>query len=388
MDQALPTQFDNTADVFNLMPMYAAMQAGQQNKLATDNNNALQQAFAQEQAQKAAMNPLDLAHRAAENTEISGRTEYNKALARNTNLGADLKEGTLGTDIQTGNAVNKAKSVAAQVAEYESHGEAAGQAYAELKNLGDSAPGYMKAAAVRKALGNLLPDDPRIDMALSNDPNLANRMKQLSEDSFAMSKSTRAELLKEGAAQKRTETQGENSLKVAETGAASRESVAATQVAGKIQAVQDKALSSVKDAAAAYRLQAGREQDPQKRAQLLQEAMFADRMATYTEQLKAATAKAGQLDIPGVAGLPGIANTTPPPMPVQQLPQGQPPQAGPEGAPMPPGAAGVNAQPSAQQRLIPAPQGRVRVFDPRTGQAHSVPAAQAEDALKQGYVTF
>jgi len=203
MDQTLPTQFDNTAATWANMPMIAAMQTGQQNQIARDNNAALQAAYAKEQAFKEQTRPVELSNMVATGDRQRSMIDHDKAMTRESTGRSDLADGTRAGQITSTNSKNEALDWEAKVKKGEAEAEMFGQLASKLKNLPDGTPDFIKAQMVQQALG--LPNDPRVTQGLlSKSGDLADMLQNHADAVYKNTDAARKEVAKEKAALERT----------------------------------------------------------------------------------------------------------------------------------------------------------------------------------------
>jgi len=159
-EQGLPTGFENSAATWQNMPMIAAMYTGQQNQLAKENQRALQEAFALEQAQKAKMNPLELLAKEASTRLNNSQAGSADALARKYRGDADLADATRPSTISSTNAKNDAEVATSAVTKGDAEAARYGQVANSLANdprlMGT--PAAYRAQWMMKQLG--IEDDP------------------------------------------------------------------------------------------------------------------------------------------------------------------------------------------------------------------------------------
>lgn len=197
----LNAQFPNLETLFQNMPAFAALQAGDQARLANQNNRSLQDAFSAEEAHKAQERPLELEQKQATIGSTNSTAAYNNALARGSNLKSDELEQTMPGDVEATNAVNKGKVSASQLAQMENEGQMYGQMAARLKSI----PPMFRPAAVKQMMGNRLTQGPGLDELLASDVhNLPAHFEALARQSFANTNAARTEAMKEGSAMART----------------------------------------------------------------------------------------------------------------------------------------------------------------------------------------
>jgi hypothetical protein len=151
MDQALPTQFDNTASAWEYNPMFAAMQMGQQNAIAENNNAALQRAYQGEQDFQAQKRPMDLLKLAADTGLTNAHTGYYNGLTDETGLKNQLARGTMDSSISAANSKNA-------VSQGNDFGILAGQVREDLRAMPENTPSWQKAQYVASKMGITNPD--------------------------------------------------------------------------------------------------------------------------------------------------------------------------------------------------------------------------------------
>lgn len=175
MDQALPTGFDNTAGVWENMPIYAAMQTGQQNAIANENNAALQRAYQGEQDFNAQKRPVELSNLMATGDHTHAQTGL---LGSQTDAADLANQGTRATQPGAIAATNAKNSLS----KMEDEGQLFGQI---ATRIGDpKMPAFERARIVKEMLGDSLPNHPEIDMGLiRNADNLPKMFAQMSEQS-------------------------------------------------------------------------------------------------------------------------------------------------------------------------------------------------------------
>ncbi len=303
--QALPNNYSDLNTMFQYMPGMAAAQAGQQNAFANENNQSLQQAFANQEAYNQQRRPLEL-------SQLGAQTNLTNAQGRNVGAEASLREGTLSSDISTKQSANKTAIGANEI-------EQIGQLGDRLRAAGAAAATetdpYRRVQAAKKHLGEHFHDSPELDQLLMQNPeSLPQRLTDMGNNLYGASRAAIAEQKKLEAHQKAVETQGATQLGVANTAAQSREQVAATQASARVQAAVEAKLNSAKDQAAALIRQASQMPDgPQKQAVLAQaqrSAELAAHMAEIAAQARNETGIAASTLIPG---------TTPPRTPMPQV---------------------------------------------------------------------
>lgn len=212
MEQALPTQYPDLGILFQNMPAVASWQVGTQQNQADQNNRSLQDAFSADQAQKALERPFDLQQKQATIRSTNAGADYNNALARNTNAGASLKEGTLGSDIKAGNAVNQTKLTAEHVKQMEDMGDLYRLAGARAAT--EVSP-WDKARVIKEVLGDHVTQSPEFDKFLMQ-PNIHQKLTDAGNNIYEATRAAKAERMKEEAAQKRTETMANANMSIAD----------------------------------------------------------------------------------------------------------------------------------------------------------------------------
>lgn len=368
-DQGLPIGFDNTSSVWDYMPQIGAMQVGQQNAIAQDNNAALQRAFQNSQDFEAQKRPIELGNLAA----VGDQT---RAFARHTNAqstGLDLNNAFTGAtqpgNIAKTNATNAVETGTAQ-------GQLWEHAAAQLEAMPPNIPDYMKAIIVQQRLG--LPNHPEITQGLINNmSNLPEMMRGMANKIYAASPASKTEALKERAAQQRTETQGSSSLAVAKESSAGKLAVAQAthnldlilakaESTGNFEA-QAAAAGKRADLEASLASQAAREGDQAGANEHTDLANYYGKKAeaASSNALKKAAAPAGT-NKPGAmntakfigapeASNPAAVTPTPNPMPMVPNPQRVPASA-PNGTPGGPNAQFVAPPGAAMTHLISHPE--------------------------------
>ena len=382
MDQSLPTSFDNTSAVANLMPMYFASQVGQQNQIAQDNNAALQRAFVNEQAQKEKERPLTLQDMMAKNNFLAAQTRHQDALTRGSNLTSDQTQALMPSAIMSGIGKNVASTTQSQSETGYNQADIEGQAAAALRTMPDGPAGV--AAKVKYIKDTFhLPNTPEVDQQLaSNMDNMSGMLQAHSDQVYRNHPSVQAAQSKSGAEYERALLASGTQQAVAKTGADSREQVAATAATAKYETAIAKNLTDAKNRAASLRQIAS---DPKRsiaeRQAAAQEAEFQERLVAnnlaIANQAKNETGIAtSELFNQKPDGVP--LNVTPPknPQPTFQTPGLPAPVAPPQAAPAAPGVSAAK---------IAVPQGRVLVRNVRTGTMGHIPQEQLDQAMKDGY---
>lgn len=192
MPQVLPTEFNNTQAIWDNMPAFAAMQAGQNNRIALENNDALQAAYANEEAYKAQSRPVELANLVATGDRTRSGIRHDDAMTRESGKRSQLAEGTMAGNIKATNSGNASKVVANQVADALNNGELFGQIAAKI---GDpKMPAFERVRIAKTMLGEYLPNHPEMEQALlMNADNLPQMFAQASEQSRKASAAYRSE---------------------------------------------------------------------------------------------------------------------------------------------------------------------------------------------------
>jgi len=378
MDQALPTGFENTAATWQNMPMYAAMQTGQQNQIARDNNAALQAAYAKEQAFKEQTRPVELSNMVATGENTRATTGHTNAMTRESGNRADLQEATKGSTISSTNSKNEASDWEAKVKKGEAEGQMYGQLAGALKNLPPNTPDFVKAQMVQRALG--LSNDPRVTQGLlSKGGDLADMLQAHADHIYKNTDEARKEASKEAAAAARqagiNKTQLDLEDKRIEAGKYREKSAKAVasfeQNLVKLDPV--KKLTALRDAAIVAR----QEGNEPLAASLEQRAMDPTLIDAAKNMQAAGGGTPAVRQVPGGRPelVPRSENTTLATPPIA----GGPPQA-------PPGAigGGLEAQSPAMQQTIQQqnPNGGFTVNGKPPGQATAPAGASLQNVMK------
>lgn len=256
MGQTLPTEFDNTASVWQNMPEFAAMQVGQQNRRALENGEALQKAYAGEQDFLAQTRPVELANLMATGDHTRAQT----GMVGASTVGKNLENDTVRrTQDSTVNAVNTGNSLK----QMESEGQLYGQIAAKLN---PKMPAFEQARIVKEMLGKQLPDSREIDMGLiRNADNLKKMFSDMAEQSRQATSSYKSDQEKLRSSEKIAS--GNNATSILNN----RENIAAGKYANKSGAKANDLLTQVKagklgyeKAATAFQIMAELEGDPAK----------------------------------------------------------------------------------------------------------------------------
>lgn len=184
MDQALPTQFDNTASAWEYNPMFAAMQMGQQNAIAENNNAALQRAYQGEQDFLGQKRPMDLLKLAADTGLTNAHTGYYQGLTDETGLKNKYTRGTMDSSIGAGNAKNA-------VSQGNDFGIQAGQIREDLKAMPEGTPSWQKAQYVAQKMGITNPE--MVAHLISHADHLDDALSQINNEYQARSPEGRKE---------------------------------------------------------------------------------------------------------------------------------------------------------------------------------------------------
>jgi hypothetical protein len=303
--QALPHDYPDLQTLLEVMPGSAAQQIGFRQRTAEANNQALQNAFAAQEQYNAQKRPLDLAQLMATTENAKSQSRMHNASAIQQELKNDIESQTKQSHIQAILAGNKTRIGAEDIAQLEQTGDLYRQAGAAAALETDP---YRKIATVKRILGNHVNQTPEFDrFLLENKDMLHQHLTDMGDNVYD---ATRAALAARRA--------GDVKKSVAETGAASRESVAqaanqsrenvaAINAASKLEQLHDKAVMDQRNRSSALEEMASREQDPQKKAELLRQANEARAFASYMAQI-AAQAR-NETGINTSAMIPG---TTPP----------------------------------------------------------------------------
>ncbi len=275
--QALPTEFDNTASVWQNMPEFAAMQVGQQNRRALENGEALQKAYAGEQEFEAQKRPVELSNLRATGDLTRAHTSQYGAQTRGKEIENDIADATKGGKIRSTNTDNQLKSM-------ESEGQMFGQIAAKISD--PKMPAFERARIVKEMLKGL-PDSPEIDMGLiKNAANLPKMFSDMAERSRQATSAYKSDQEKMKSQEKIASGHDATSI------LNNRENIAAGKYANKSGAKANDLLTQVKagklgyeKAATAFQIMAELEGDPVKAQE------YAD-LASRFEQAKLAAANA------------------------------------------------------------------------------------------------
>lgn len=256
MGQTLPTEFDNTASVWQNMPEFAAMQVGQQNRRALENNEALQKAYAGEQDFEAQKRPVELSNLMAQGDHTRAQTGMVGANTVGKNIDNEVADATKSGKIRSVNVDNQLKSM-------ESEGQMFGQIAAKISD--PKMPAFERARIVKEMLKGL-PDSPEIDIGLiKNAANLPKMFADLAERSRQATSAYKTDQEKLRSSEKIAA--GNNATSILNN----RENIAAGKYANKSGAKANDLLTQVKagklgyeKAATAFQIMAELEGDPTK----------------------------------------------------------------------------------------------------------------------------
>ena len=235
---SLPTDLPGLDVLMRTMPMFGAMVAGQQTARAQENNQSLQDAFKTQQEYLQKERPLTLNEIVARTGQHTAQAGMLNQQATGQGLANDLTRATQPGQIAYTNATNTQKTTEAQAGNKEAEGQLYGQLAAQLKG---TLP-MMRPALVRQVMGDRMKDHPELEPFLTEHAdNLPDYFAAMSDESFKASKAAKAEAQKLAGQQKVAETHVQGQKDVAVINERKAATVAATQVAGKLQAVHDAA---------------------------------------------------------------------------------------------------------------------------------------------------
>jgi len=205
LNQALPTQYSGLGDLWDRAPILAAMQTGDQMRWAQQNNQSLQDAFANQEAYKQQQRPLELDKLRADTGLTNAHTGYFGAETGKINQATDELKQTQPGRIQKTNAENQAGLGAAQIEEMQQMGQrmrlAAAAAASEPTPWG-------KVQKVKAILGNSVQQTPEFDeFLMKHANNLHTYLADYGQNMFEASDRYKTEKMKEDAALARTQEQ-------------------------------------------------------------------------------------------------------------------------------------------------------------------------------------
>lgn len=266
MDQSLPTSFDNSSSVASLMPMYFAQQVGQQNNIASTNNDVLQKAFQMQQDQQSKMNPLLLLDKSAETQGRNATSAYYNSLATGKNIENTTNQAEQGPTIDAHNATSNATVKAQQYNQMANQAQKFGAVGGALKAWEDQGvPAPTQAEYAINQLG-LDPNGPEAQVIRdqAGKGTLSTILSEHADHVYSQSTAAKAEAAKLASAERVEAQRASAQRDVANISAQSKQQVVAEQVQGRIAAVHQKAIDSLKDAGTALRNQADAlaKQDP------------------------------------------------------------------------------------------------------------------------------
>lgn len=203
---ALDTQMPNLATLFEQDPWSAWEQVYRQQGNAQANQNALLAAFQQDQAQKAAMNPLELERTRLQNT---GLDLGNIAKAYDNQFTSATQPGRIAmTNSQYGR-----DTVGNQAKETENLGDLFGATAAMVQGMTP----FDAANVVQERLGKYLPQHPALNSWLiSQGPNLSAVLQQKADAIYANSSKAREAKALDERMEQRMELQNRNALALEE----------------------------------------------------------------------------------------------------------------------------------------------------------------------------
>jgi hypothetical protein len=211
MDQALPTQFP---DLGNL-PMVAASQVGQQQRIAGQNNQSLQDAFRAAQEHEAQMRPLTIQGKQADIRNTNATADMHGEQTRGFRIGNDTKAATQAGDIAAANSKNKIQMSEDELKQTEAFGTRMQQAAVQLKNI----PPMFRAQAAKKLLGKDFADNPEFEQFLGQHADqLPSYLEKLGAGIFNNTKMAREESLKHKREIDKITLQGSNQRQLEQMG--------------------------------------------------------------------------------------------------------------------------------------------------------------------------
>lgn len=381
MDQALQTSFDNTATTWQNMPMFAAMQTGQQNQIARDNTQALQRAFAAEQAYKDQTRPVELSNLTKSGMLQEAQARHADALTRASGLSSDLLAGTLGSDIATKNNANAARQVEDTAKMGDAEAQIYGQLASQLRALPPDVPAFAKAQIVMDRLKLQDPTGAVAQGLVSNIDKLPDLLQAHADHVYANSPDARKTATKEEGDTKRNKNTTDSAERIAAMNNEGKLKVA--QAKNQLDNIIMKAEVSGNYAgqAAAFdkkaellAIEAQNMTDAQERQEQLAMANYYTKKAAAAREMDlkarsagAGTPKAGSIDTSAVTGLPAaVGNVSPVPTPALpgSVPAPQVPAS--SGRPGGPGAAFQAPPTAAISYLMQHPEAAAQ-FDAKYG---------------------
>lgn len=351
MDQALPNQFPDLGTLFQQMPAIGAMQAGTQQRIAEQNNRALQDAFRSEQDFLGQKRPLDLQTLVSQNRSRDASTNQTIEHTRGSKLGNDFTEQTQPGKVQAENATNKVKVGTAELQELDNMGQLFGQVSARMA----TAPPPMRAAIAKRMLGKYFPDNPELDnLLVTNADQLPTYFKDMADNVYRMGKTAREAQMREERELERERIRTEAQKEIAKITAGSRVEAAKTRQGGAGPASEAELVGkmSFDKQAGYYRRRAKEEMAKGNKEEAADYYAEADMAVEKFERARILSSQANQAGKVDIGAETGMATK---------------PEVKPEGFSKP-----------------PAPEGKIRVQRP-DGKTGFIPREQLQQAIKEGY---
>ena len=389
MDQSLPTSFDNSSSVASLMPMYFAQQVGQQNNIASTNNDALQKAFQMQQDQQSKMNPLLLLDKSAETQGRNATSAYYNSLATGKNIENTTNQAEQGPTIAAHNATSNATTAGQQYVQMANEAQKFGAVGGALKAWEDQGvPAPTQAEYAISHLG-LDPNGPEAQVIRdqAGKGQLSTILSEHADHVYTQSTAAKAEAARLASAERIEAQKSETQKSVAQTAATSRQTVALATHNADLLIAKGMSSGNLDAQAGGYQMksdaevQAANQAEQEGNTQMAQShrqlaSYYSSQAANLKTQsaknkaIAAGTVKPGAVSPAAATGLPAATNADPTVAPAMA----------PGGTGAPPGAT---PQPAASG---PAPDanGMVTVKDPK-GIVGKIPASQLQKALKLGY---
>lgn len=188
--QALPDQYPALGQLFQQAPLLGFLQAGDQQKIADDNNARLQSSYDMQQRQTEAMNPLDLSYRQGQIQHQAAQAKLMDAQTQGLNLGNLYTGETQAGRIDATNAQSATTATKSKADQLEEQGRIYGQLSTRLQD--PSLTPWERANIVKTALADKLGSHPGITEGLvSHAQDLPDWMDKLSQESYSHSRDAR-----------------------------------------------------------------------------------------------------------------------------------------------------------------------------------------------------
>lgn len=301
MDQGLPVNFENTASTWQNMPGFAAFYTGLQNQAAQDNIRMLQEAYAKDQAFKEKSRPIELNNLMSAGELQQAQAAYQRALGRNTNAEAGLREGVLPSAIEAGVSKNKTAVVEDQGKVLKTQGEMFKELATRVSN--PNIPNFQK---VDEVMRNLKIDDPDGTIRqglLQNIDKLPKILADQAEYHFQNDPATKLQNIKEEGDTKRTGMTTQAMRDVAHINADARLQQQAMKSQGTAKSTLDAVQSGkvgLEKAATIFAVLADTEADPEQAAKYREMAGKFEK-ANLAQKAAGVT---GKIDTGAVTGMP------------------------------------------------------------------------------------